>query len=291
MTRLEEPIVFPCHAEELVGMLHHPEHPAATGVIIVVGGPQYRVGSHRQFLFLARFLATQGIAVLRFDYRGMGDSSGDLRTFESINDDIHSAVEVFKRKVPEIKSIVLWGLCDAASASLFYVHKNPNINGLVLLNPWVRTESSEASAYLKNYYLARLLNINFWRKFFSGEVSIKDSMISFISLMRMARAGKSATVPRNVHETRSNVSLPDRVFEGVQSFPGHILIILSGKDLTADEFKNLVKDSRAWKKVLKRSSITTMHLKDANHTFSTRLWRHEVEFWTLDWLRTNFEMN
>jgi len=55
---------------------------AACGVLIVVGGPQYRVGSHRQFLLLSRRLAAEGHPVMRFDYRGMGDASGAMRGFE-----------------------------------------------------------------------------------------------------------------------------------------------------------------------------------------------------------------
>ena len=51
------------------------------GVLIVTGGPQYRAGSHRQFVLLARFLAARGMAVLRFDYRGMGDSEGAPRDY------------------------------------------------------------------------------------------------------------------------------------------------------------------------------------------------------------------
>ena len=48
---------------------------ADIGVVIVVGGPQYRVGSHRQFVTLARALAASGVPALRFDYRGMVSSA------------------------------------------------------------------------------------------------------------------------------------------------------------------------------------------------------------------------
>lgn len=66
-------------------MLHHPnEHEVPLGLLMVVGGPQYRVGSHRQFVLLARDLAAAGIPVFPFDYRGMGDSTGQARDFEGI---------------------------------------------------------------------------------------------------------------------------------------------------------------------------------------------------------------
>lgn len=53
------------------------------GVVVVVGGAQYRVGSHRQFVRLARRLAAAGHPVLRFDLPGMGDSPGEPVPFEN----------------------------------------------------------------------------------------------------------------------------------------------------------------------------------------------------------------
>src|SRR5690606_34644237 len=106
------------------------------GVLIIVGGPQYRVGSHRQFVLLARYLAERGIPVMRFDYRGMGDSDGDMRTFEHVGKDLGSDIDYFFSECSFLKDIVIWGLCDAASAALFYAHQDRRISGLVLLNPW-----------------------------------------------------------------------------------------------------------------------------------------------------------
>jgi alpha/beta superfamily hydrolase len=98
-----------------------PEKQPACGVLVVVGGPQYRVGSHRQFLLLSRRLASEGYPVMRFDYRGMGDGGGAMRSFEDVSADIGAAIEAFQRRCPSVRRIVLWGLCDAASAALLYV--------------------------------------------------------------------------------------------------------------------------------------------------------------------------
>ena len=58
----ESACLFPCEGEELVGIVAEPEAPLGDlGVFVVVGGPQYRVGSHRQFVLLARHLAGLGV--------------------------------------------------------------------------------------------------------------------------------------------------------------------------------------------------------------------------------------
>jgi len=57
----ERAFTFSCQGSELVGIAHLPAVEADRGVLIVVGGPQYRAGSHRQFLLLARELAREGV--------------------------------------------------------------------------------------------------------------------------------------------------------------------------------------------------------------------------------------
>src|SRR5689334_11218312 len=115
----EQAFGFACRGEWLCGIASLPRQPAARGVLIVVGGPQYRAGSHRQFTLLARSLAAQGIASMRFDYRGMGDSDGAMRSFEAVDDDLRAAVDQFMALAPGLTEVVIWGLCDAASAALF----------------------------------------------------------------------------------------------------------------------------------------------------------------------------
>src|SRR5690349_14351227 len=89
----ERAVFFQCQGEQLVGILSGAEQPATRGVLILVGGPQYRAGSHRQFTLLARHLAEHGVPSLRFDYRGMGDSGGEVRSFEDVSPDIRCAID------------------------------------------------------------------------------------------------------------------------------------------------------------------------------------------------------
>jgi exosortase A-associated hydrolase 1 len=277
---------FDCQGEELFGVLSLPEQPSRRGVLVVVGGPQYRVGSHRQFTLLARGLAAEGFAALRFDYRGMGDSSGPIRTFESVGDDLRAAVDQFFALVPGLEDVVIWGLCDGASAALFYAHQDPRVSGLVLLNPWVRTADGLAKATLKHYYLARLLDTGLWKKVFSGHFDYRVAAGSLFGQLRTVLGGKARMGDRAGSATaQPEASLPERMRDSLSRFKGEVLFIFSGADLTAKEFLDLARGSREWSKLLAARRITQQHLAEADHTFSRRSWREQVTNWTTSWIR------
>jgi alpha/beta superfamily hydrolase len=119
MSFREEPFFFECERDRLPGIAAFPDAPADIGVLIIVGGPQYRVGSHRQFVLLARAIATAGIPSMRFDFRGSGDATGEQHSYEDIGPDIGAAVAALFARMPQVKRVVLWGLCGAATAALF----------------------------------------------------------------------------------------------------------------------------------------------------------------------------
>lgn len=273
---MERPVVFDCQGEELLGMLHPAENAAPQhGVLLIVGGPQYRVGSHRQFVLLARALAQAGVPVLRFDYRGMGDSSGRLRDFGEVEADIRAALDVFHAEFPTVQQVTLWGLCDAASAACFYAPTDRRVAGLVLLNPWVRTEQGEARAVLKHYYWRRLASRDFWRKLFSGGLSLAKSLRDLRDVRR--KAGASA------QSTGQDMELPERMLHGLQQFRGRVLLVLSGHDLVAQEFQDLVDREPRWNAVLTGGRVTTRAMPDADHTFSLAVHSEAVARLTIDW--------
>ncbi|HYM43368.1 MAG TPA: hydrolase 1, exosortase A system-associated [Steroidobacteraceae bacterium] len=265
MSEPERPITFECRGETLVGMLHAPAHPASsTGLLVVVGGPQYRVGSHRQFVLMARALALAGFSVLRFDYRGMGDSGGAMRDFDDVGDDVAAAVEVFLREQPGLEGVVLCALCDGAPACSMYCARDSRVRGLILMNPWVRTASGEAQALIKHYYLRRVLHRSFWNSVFSGRYQLRKSMRDFFRSLARARGGAARS------NGSQRASFIERMYSGLRGFGGPVLFVISGRDLVAREFEDLCRGSAAWRALVQRPGTRFAQLPSADHTFSSR---------------------
>lgn len=289
----EIPICFRAGNDQLIGLLHLPSEDSIRGFVVVVGGPQYRVGSHRQFTLFARTAAAAGVPVMRFDYRGMGDSEGESRDFEQIQDDIQGAIDAFMQHAPSVREVVLWGLCDAATASLFYATTDKRICGLVLLNPWARTTQGKAQAYMRHYYIRRLFDADLWRKIRRGRFSFRASVFSFISNLKVSISGQSdernqgassTSIPAAQSAVRE--SLPVRIDRAFGAYGGNTLVILSGDDLTASEFRSAVTGLPNWRQALRRKRLVCRDLAGANHTFASREWRDTVAEWSLAWLRT-----
>lgn len=280
------PIRFACAGAPLIGMLHPGAETADMGVLIMVaGGPQYRIGGHRQLVLWSRAMSAAGFPVFRFDSRGMGDSYGDYPDFEAVEPDIRAALDCFFEEVPTLKKIVLWGECNACSAALFFAHKDPRVKGIAMLNPWVRTEGGAAKTVIKHYYLQRLMERSFWNKVARFEFDLVGSVRSAARLFKLARRAPADRAGTPADGDPGGLSLPDRMLHGLSRFQGKILLIMSGRDLVPKEFDEVVKSSPAWQRELAAHGVVRHDLIYADHTFSTSEWRDQVIAWGIDWLQ------
>ncbi|MBM3583325.1 MAG: hydrolase 1, exosortase A system-associated [Alphaproteobacteria bacterium] len=273
----EKAFVLDLGGDAMVGILHPAAAADGLGVVLPMGGPQYRVGSHRQFVLIARALAGRGHPVVRFDTRGMGDSDGGFPGFEAIDDDQRAAVDALMVRSPAVRRVVLWGLCDAASAILFYAHQDPRIVGGVLVNPWVCTLEGQAKAEVRHYYGGRLASGAFWRKLARDEVAVGASLRSLVGTLARAARGRPSGAP-------NAPTLPERMAHGFRRFAGPALVALSGKVLTAREFEDATRGP-AWQGLLENWRVALHRLPNADHTFSQAAWRAEVIDWTAAFLR------
>lgn len=270
---------FACAGDHLLGIVTAPALPvpAPLGVLIVVGGPQYRAGSHRQFVSLARGLASAGHPVMRFDYRGMGDSTGKPHNFEGVQEDIEAAITAFLAGPAAPRQVVLWGLCDGASAALMYCEQShdPRVAGLALLNPWVRSAHSLARTKVKHYYGQRLLQRGFWSKLVRGKVPL-SALLGLAGDVRTASQATSTFVPKGAFQ--------QQMAAGWLAFSGPILLLLSEQDATAREFTEYTAADPAWQLALQRRQPTRVVVPGADHTCSTPGAKLAVETAMRTWL-------
>ena len=251
---------------ELVGVLARPaqiELAKPVGVVIVVGGPQTRVGAHRQFVTLARALAAAGYPCLRFDYTGMGDSAGAMPDFEAAGPDIARACEALRAELPACRKIVLWGLCDGATAAILHAAANPDIAAVIAANPWARSEATRAQTVVKAHYSSRLRSAEFWKKLASGRVNVLASAREAVGYLVQAKRPVGA-------KGSEDRSLPARLSQALGRLDGRVHLQLSGRDLVASEFEIAM---------IRRPAIAAaresmFRLETADHTFSNQLhWR------------------
>lgn len=274
----ERPLVYACNDAWLYGILSLPAAPATLGVVIVVGGPQYRAGSHRQFTLLARELAAAGFPALRFDYRGMGDSEGDVRGFEHAGEDLRTTIDRFQAEVPGLSRVVLWGLCDGATAAALYAPDDARVAGVVLLNPWMRTEQGAARTIVRHYYGRRMLDPALWNKIKQGRFHWRAAL---------AGLGKTlAAALRRTPPAQEQAMLPERLRAALARFEGKVLVQLSEADFTAREFQDISAASGSWTQLLAAPRFTRQYLERADHTLSRRAWHDQATQGLRGWLAT-----
>lgn len=277
----EQAVVFECGGSRLVGVAAIPEISADVGVLILVGGPQYRVGSHRQFTLLARSLAESGFASLRFDYRGMGDSEGEKCGFDEAEDDISSAIDTLLASAPGVTRVVLWGLCDAASSALIFAYRHPRVAGVILLNPWVHSGVYSPQVKLAHYYRPAFAKRHQWRRLLSGQIRLLPAFQE-LAQDSLALLGRFSNSSGRKSSDRSFIQL---MLEGFEQFKHGILIVLSEADLTAREFSTLIANDAEWKAATSKPAVTIKTLTGADHTFSQKPWKDDVSRLTIEWLR------
>lgn len=288
MNSEEIPLIIDCDGAGQIGILHKPERCKKTAIVVVVaGGPQYRVGCARQIIVWCRRLASEGYPVLRFDYRGFGDSAGAFKGFEHIDDDIKSAVDEIHKHIADIDEIVLWAECNAASALMMYAWKDSRVKKLIMQNPWVRTEATQARTYIRYYYLMRIMQRSFWLKLFKFQFNPLASLASLLSLWKKSQQINRTASQSDASQFNNLATFQEKMREGLARFNGKVLLFMSGHSLIGKEFDESVAVSERWQQVLKNTDLTRIDEPEADHTFSRVCDRDKVADHAIRWLNAN----
>lgn len=227
-----------------------------TGLLIVSGGNEIRSGAHAGYASLAAHFATQGHSVFRYDRRGIGESEGANAGFESSAADIAAAIAAFRAEMPNLRRLVAFGNCDAASALALF-HQPLAIDHLVLANPWVieaaeqDTPAPISPAAIRSRYWARLKNPR----------SLIDLLMGKVDMSKLAVGLARAT------QKDGPSDLAQRISGSLAASSVQTTILLAKRDTTAMAFASAW-NSSAFSIVRQRSNIALHSFDSASHSFA-----------------------
>jgi len=159
----ETPLYFENDNYRLFGVLHFPDENGRfsgyrQGMVICNPFAEEKMIAHRNVVNLARSLASEGIACLRFDYMGEGDSENNFEdsSISSRLSDISAAISLLIEKTGAT-SVGLLGIRFGATLAVLASAGN-KLDSLVLVSPLVsgkqyieKTLRSNLTVQLKAY--------------------------------------------------------------------------------------------------------------------------------------------
>lgn len=257
---MRQHFTFDCADETLAATLDSGD--ASTGLLIVSGGNEIRSGAHAGMAALAAHVAAAGYPVMRYDRRGIGDSTGANEGFESSADDIAAAVQAARARLPTLTRLVAFGNCDAASALALY-GPAAGVDALILANMWtLETDSDEAdeteaaatmtAGAIRSRYLAKLKDPRELWRLASGGVNIG----------KLVRGLKQATAKTEV------TGLAARLAQALADMPLPTKLLVAEHDRTALWFLEHW-DSEAFTPARANPNFTMARLDSGSHSFAS----------------------
>lgn len=229
-----------CEGATLAGTLDAAD--GTTGLLLVTGGNELRSGAWSGQAQLAARIATAGFPVFRFDPRGVGDSEGPNGGFETRGPDIAAALAAFRAECPQLRRVVGFGNCDAASALM--LAGGAGLDALLLSNPWTieDTAAPPPPEAVRDHYRRRLADPAAIRRLLTGRVSLSSLFGSLGDALRKpAPPG----------------TLAQSMARGIADYAGEVRFLIAERDRTGQAFL------AAWDKTDRR----IRRCPDASHSY------------------------
>lgn len=193
---------------------HAPARPASRAIVMCHPLGEEKLWAHRVFVSFARDLAEAGFAVLRFDFRGEGDSERafDQTDFESRIQDTCFAVDTVRELNPTVAEVTLLGLRLGASVAAAAAARRSDVARLVLWDPVV-----DGAAYMQ---AVLRLNLMFQMAVHHKVVENRDALVARLATGHTVNIeGYELATPlfRQVSEFRLR--------DVLSNFPGETLIV------------------------------------------------------------------
>jgi alpha-beta hydrolase superfamily lysophospholipase len=263
----------------LFGILSLPAHPRdnAPPVLIANTGANPRSGNARGAVAVARWLAANGIASLRMDGAGIGDSAIETgergQPYSAQGDsDVTAGIDELARRFGA--QVLLLGMCSGAFHALRAAYDDHRIAGLMLVNlqkfAWQGGESlsvvQRTTFRTTRFYFHNLVSARVWQRLVHGEINVGGitRALAGRALRRVAAAGDPALALLKQHETQ--VGRVRRKMRELQRRNVPILFVLSGNDPGLDEIAEYF--GAQGRQFRRQPNVMFRLLEGADHTLS-----------------------
>jgi pimeloyl-ACP methyl ester carboxylesterase len=170
----------------LSGILCRPSRVSSktSAVIFLNTGANSHIGAGRATVFHARSLAARGIASLRMDIFGIGDSSwtkeGPLSAIHHAERSSDVSQAINELRMLHFEEISLVGVCSGAFLAFQTALEDSRVDGILIANPrfWLPLTSNELADPMSGFYdptpvyVKKFVSLTTWRRAIGGELKL-----------------------------------------------------------------------------------------------------------------------
>lgn len=263
--------------DALAGVLCEPAGRAPTHTVIMLNtGANMHIGSGRSLVDVARALAARGVATLRMDFLGIGESRsvekgpGSVLYRAARRADVSAAIDWLCARGHT--RIALFGLCSGATLALFTAAADARVERVLLGNIQIfndlktdeAIEARLARAYgASSTYVSKATSKEAWARVLRGEVPLRQLARIASTLARRKLSAASRKLGLLSGDARDAL----RLFETVSKRGARIVVMHGDHDVGLEEMRTLFGADVASLRALPGVELKTVAHVD--HVFST----------------------
>ncbi len=264
---------------DLLGTVSFPATASAStppfGVLLFNAGVIHRVGSHRLNVKLARVLAADGIAALRFDLHGMGDSiraDGRLSYKEQVVADLRAGMDLLQN-LTGTRHFALIGFCSGAMPSYWAAQADARVSAIVLYDALYFATARSVLRYAG----VRLMRHGFGPKAWAvwSRVALRGAVSAWGRIGRLFRRNsttgwvETANADSDADARIDPQALGQSLLALAQRGTG-VMVFSAGTDFSAVNYAGQLRESLGLAQTEHERLLFT-HLPDIDHAVTTRV--------------------
>lgn len=279
---MESTINFKSPNGTLYGILGEPDAAPHAAVVFIHGWSGCRCGPHRIYVEAARRLNAQGVATLRFDLSGRGESEGDWQVcgLDEMIDDTSAAVDFLRARWGALP-VVLWGMCSGGNVAIGTATLRGDIRHLVTWSTFPfqthRTAGADArrTGGMLKEYARKLFRAQTWKKLARGAINFRMIWkVLFGHFGKKAQSQPGDAPPRNLKDSRRDI------MSEFERYKGAVLFLYGTGDAEG-------RSGRLHYEQFAAASGLDARFEDipgANHNFYSVAWKRDVIERSVAWV-------